>query len=1122
MSDALAHVSELSDFAVVWLATDRPLVSTWHEARLPEPRTATRLLLANGQVVVEGNVVFIPLVAQGLLHGWIAGHSTGPLVPAITSFAAQCAAALLLTEAPQGSRDAERERTIIDMIVEATTGTLDLDLLLRRIAAGVGELIDARGFYVALIDRETDELSFAYMHTPENAAAPDTRWPAGHGLTGHIVRTGEPLVTDDYLEECHLRGIAPQGPPDLGYAKAWLGVPLRHNDQTLGVMVVTHAIPGVVFKPSDVQLLSTVAAQAAAAVANAQLYARADLQAKQLTLINQIGRTIASTLDLQAVPSLLVRELTSALEIEAASLYRYDPDSGSLVANIEQHPSVTRNTTPSSTAYRALEQGEILISTDTVPGEAGTSQSIMCAPLTGRQFRGVIELRSRDLGRFRATDVALMQAVAEQATIALENAQLYGQTDEALRRQLRGVEEHNRQLANVVAIGDTMRAALSVEELSDVLCHAVHELTESRRVVVGTIDIENDRLRLTSSIGLDQARVRARWVPLGEMSEWLKETDQVGRFTHHVGVHPWLPAFEDAYVVAIHDARRDLVGAVLLDAGDEALPLTADLLQSLEIVANQAGIAFTSAGLYTEQQRTVDRLTALNALSLTVSTQQLSDSEVITMAIAGAIGTTGGVAGGVLLQFEDQPAASYVAGLTVELNGAWIADLVPVDRDFVELVDGDIPAALASENIQRVLVAPLRGAKQSIGTLWIGYTQATGTTAERETAVLYARMTGAVLENIYLAAAVRNARDRMASILTSTREGMLLVGEDLRVSIANPAFAALLSVHQEAIQGNTIHDVCTSSVLTGVPSDVQAAICSAVEQVVAGAIDGEEGQLSLLNGPERFLTWSVLPVRATAGMTSGALLVLRDVTADRQMERLRQDLANMIVHDLRSPLTNMLVSVDLLLKPATGPLNERQARILNIASSSCHQMLDLINALLDIRRLERQTLDLDTQPTSLANVADGVLDVLERIAEDKVVRVAVELDSLPDVEADAEMIRRVLQNLVDNALKFSPPETTVQITGARHNPGELPEGHPPGDWIVVNVQDQGTGVPEEYQQLIFELFVQAPEGHGHGTGIGLAFCKLAVEAHGGRIWVESTPGNGATFRFTLPIPTRGS
>jgi NtrC-family two-component system sensor histidine kinase KinB len=235
------------------------------------------------------------------------------------------------------------------------------------------------------------------------------------------------------------------------------------------------------------------------------------------------------------------------------------------------------------------------------------------------------------------------------------------------------------------------------------------------------------------------------------------------------------------------------------------------------------------------------------------------------------------------------------------------------------------------------------------------------------------------------------------------------------------------------------------------------------------------------------------------------------------MERLRQDLANMIVHDLRSPLTNMLVSVDLLLKPATGPLNERQNRILNIASASCHQMLDLINALLDIRRLEKRTMELQTQPTYLAAIADGVIEVLERIAEDKVIRVEVDLDGLPPIEVDPEMIRRVIQNLVDNALKFSPPSSTVRITAARAQHTNIPDDLPRGEWIVVDVQDQGTGVPEEYQKLIFELFVQAPEGHGHGTGIGLAFCKLAVEAHGGRIWVESIPGEGATFRFTLPV-----
>jgi NtrC-family two-component system sensor histidine kinase KinB len=111
----------------------------------------------------------------------------------------------------------------------------------------------------------------------------------------------------------------------------------------------------------------------------------------------------------------------------------------------------------------------------------------------------------------------------------------------------------------------------------------------------------------------------------------------------------------------------------------------------------------------------------------------------------------------------------------------------------------------------------------------------------------------------------------------------------------------------------------------------------------------------------------------------------------------------------------------------------------------------------------------------------------------------------------------VLQNLIDNATKFSPQGGNVHVSGYLADETRLPAGHAPGRWLVVQVVDAGPGVPEAYRAVIFELFGQAPQGRGRGSGLGLAFCKLAVAAHGGMIWVEDAPYGGALFRFTLPL-----
>lgn len=965
MERTLEQSAGLTRFDLIWASASGERSLRAGPALLPPPSPAARLQMADGSVAVEGGSAYVPMIARGLLQGWIATAAAASVEPWLSAWAAHCASALISVDVVAVTRGPDRERMVIDAIARVVSSTLDLDLLLDRIATMVGELIDARGFYVALIDQQTQQLGIACLHVPEGNLRPDMHWALDEGLTGVIIRTGEPLATTDYLRECERRGITPLKPTGVAYARAWLGVPLLHQEQTLGVMVIMHDAAGVQFEASDVQLLSTVAYQAAAAVANAQLY---------------------------------------------------------------------------------------------------------------------------------------------------------GQTDEALRTHVHDLEDRNRQLAEMLRIGNTFRATFSVQQLGEMITESVQALVDSPRVLLGLVDAEQGRIRIRAGSGLSTDRTgqtAERSISLQQLTTWLMQARPTGTLSYQLGRHPWLPEFENVLVLAIHDSMGALIGAIFLETGG-ALPLAPGLMRTLEIVANQAGIALTNATLYLEQQQTVDRLTALNALSLTVSTGQLAEDEIITMAVAGAVGTTGGQGGGAVIAVDGRAPAHYQIDVQTVVQPDWLHQISRAGVEYIELVDDEVPVALRDEGIQRMLVVPLRGANIAVGTLWIGYVQSFSTRAERETAVLYAKMTGAVLENLYLAGAVRNAHDRMASILLSTREGMLLVGEDSRVSITNRAFGDLLGIDQNGLRNRTIVDISGDDSLGMLPEHVRASICSALQKVVEGASDVAEGELILPGATERHLTWNVLPVHAAARDNAGALLVMRDVTADRQMERLRQDLANMIVHDLRSPLTNMLVSVDLLLKPATGPLNERQQRILNIASNSTHLMLDLVNALLDIRRLEQRAVELQRRPIDLPGVAEAVTDLLERIAEDKAVRVTVDLDALPLVEADPEMIRRVLQNLVDNALKFSPPDTSVQIGGAVATRAMLPAGHPDGRWVIVEVRDQGTGIPEEYQQVIFQLFVQAPEGHGHGTGIGLSFCRLAVEAHGGRIWVESTPGQGSTFRFTLP------
>lgn len=1116
---------------LMWQAdgTLQSLFNTQPTLRLPT--LTERLQLLGGSNADGGNTTYVPMVVLGELRGWVALQPTQGDSGALQHLVAQAGTSLALLERQAYQVSASRELAMMDKIGRLLASTLQLDQLLPNLAAVISELVVADLFYIALLDETTDELYFAFLSSPEGRSVPQDRWASDMGLTGQILRSGAPIVTDDYLTECARRHVQPSRPANYGYRHAWLGVPLAHHDRVLGVMVAMCDDPAFRYSESDVHLLSSVAAQAAAAVANAQLYKRVEQQAKQLELINQIGRTISATLDPQEVPALIMQALQDALNVEDGALLIEDHLSGDLLVRFSLQPKAgLRLPRDVGFAGEALRLRSVVIANNVQQDprlyapldRAGPvlTHSVLCAPVAGRQqLRGVLQLRNKRGGPFTAADAQVLEAVAEQAAVALENAELYSHTDSALTAHIADLEQRNHQLTNIVAISNALRSTNDIRDVGRHIVTTIQAMTGSPRVIVGFLESERQQVRVVAQAGLDPAITVPRqefWMPLNLVEQAIQSAAQIGTVTYRLGQHPIARGFDDCVVLPLRDPNGYLVGLIGLDQGPLAEPLPGALVQELEIIANQAAIAIVNARLANEQEQTVNRLTALNALSLTVTTTQLSTDEIMQMTVGGAIGTTNGLGGGAFVRGRDDTIRRLVLDLPSGSDAALVPWLEPITADYFELVDTEVPPSLKAAGVNSVLIVPVRGAKLTLGSLWIGYSDTLLAPTEREMAVLYAKTAGAVLENLRLFDQVSASHDRLASILASTAEGMVMATAQGRIAAANAAFTRLLGLPSDMGEDRMLRDVFSDPNLAADHRQLRP-LNAALEQVAQGSARECEGEITITAPVPRDLAWSVLPIREQVALQQAALLVLRDVTAERQMEKMRQDLSNMIVHDLRAPLTNMMVSIDLLLKQVSGPLTPSQQRIVQIAGASSQQMLDLVNALLDIRRLEQRQLELQQQPVELYEIVESVFERLESIAEDRKLRLSNLSAPLPAVHVDVDLLRRVLQNLVHNAAKFSPRGGMIQISGFVADAQMLPYNHPDGRWLVVDVADNGPGVPESYRTVIFELFSQAPQGRGQGTGLGLAFCKLAIAAHGGTIWIEDGPSGGAIFRFTLPL-----
>lgn len=285
-----------------------------------------------------------------------------------------------------------------------------------------------------------------------------------------------------------------------------------------------------------------------------------------------------------------------------------------------------------------------------------------------------------------------------------------------------------------------------------------------------------------------------------------------------------------------------------------------------------------------------------------------------------------------------------------------------------------------------------------------------------------------------------------------------------------------------------------------------------LEKLRSGELISYEAALCTLQGTEIPVQVYARSVQTDTDDTR-VQWILRDLTERNDLDRLREDLTAMIYHDLRSPLSNIISSLEMLSamlnsdSVTAGLEDEMVQSMLDIARRSTERIQRLTHSLLDIHRLESGQTIGNRQPVDMHVLVEDALEVVQPAIDNKTARVSVQLDpQLPLVPADADMVRRVLINLLENAVKFGPEQSAIQVAIRRQN-----------GFVVTQVKDSGPGIPLAHQERIFEKFTRVSMKDGpKGLGLGLAYCRLAIAAHGGQIWLESEPGHGSTFSFTLP------
>jgi signal transduction histidine kinase len=423
-----------------------------------------------------GPALFVPLPGWG----WL---TVGPT--RLERFRARDAW-FLETLAPQVVAALDRVRLITDLerrvqelevvgtIAQSVSFSVQPDDLMELIYTQTNRVLDARNFYIALYDPRSRTLRFAFYVENGERRYPEDVWPDTEGLTGLIVRTGHPIVTDDYLTECQRRGVRPGGRP----GKAWMGMPLISQDRVLGVINISSFDPNVTYTPEQVRVFQVIADQAATILDKARLYQETEKWARRLEGLNEVGHLLASTLDLNRLLDLTVQKAVDLLEAEAGSLLLVDEESGDLVFQVAVGvPDLTGTRLPAGTGIagqvvrenRPVRVDDVRQDRHWYPEVDRRShfvtRSLLCAPLTARgTVIGVLEVLNRRDGRpFDDEDERLLTAFAAQAAVAIQNARLFAMTDQALAarvEELSMMQRIDRELNATLDYEQTMRAAL--------------------------------------------------------------------------------------------------------------------------------------------------------------------------------------------------------------------------------------------------------------------------------------------------------------------------------------------------------------------------------------------------------------------------------------------------------------------------------------------------------------------------------------------------------------------------------------------------------------------------------------------------------------------------------------
>jgi two-component system, NtrC family, sensor histidine kinase KinB len=992
---------------------------------------------------------------------------------------------------------------------------LDLDAALAATVEEAGRALGASRCFVRLGDIDGNLPVIAQWHAPGSQPLnTDTDRLAGSNLAA---RTRTTVAVGDLdhapeLDDPTLGGLDVLR--ELG-THAVVSTPILVEDRSIGVLTAHRDTVGA-WSRGDVVLIEAVAAEAGLTIRLARLLAENRERLGQQTALLRAAQVLSGELEVGTVLERLVDEVAELLQADASDCYLYDRERSVLrcaaVHGFDQSLVGFEFTAARGLAGLAIREGRPLVASDyseladAVPNEAyeGFTDAIVAPMRWSDDVQGVLGVGRRSGLAFTSRDADMLEAFAGLASLALRNAETYTRSS----RQAR-VQRGFYRVASV--LGQSLSRAATLEAIAQAAAEALGGaaaavlMTSGRRLALSGAYQLADPFEQVLREGLEngegplvRAATHGRVLAAPTLAEderlpaaWRERAEASG--------------YRALLAVPVEEPRHEAGGLVAVLFTEERV-FTEDDLELARHLADATRGALERSELF-EAERSARALAQQLTRTGRLLTSELDPDAVLDEVVQQAPELVNADACAIRVLEDHELVVSSAVGVGAEdATGSRVPASSLLSGDVVQsrapvaLEDAGSDARLRA--LDPMLAAghaaylgvPLAGAEGTpLGVLAVYAREPRPWRAEEVEAMLaLAASTSAALSNAELYQRVALEKERSFAILANIADGIVAVDREGRVVLWNEAAEQITGVPAGEALGHAPDEVLQGTLGSG--SDTPAG-----DRLVSITRSREEVWLSV--------TEAVM--RDPAGSVNGRIFAFRDISSDRLVEQMKSDFVSTVSHELRTPLTSIYGFAETLLRQDVLFGDEERQTFLGYIASESQRLTGIVDALLNVARLDTGDLQVRLAPTDVLGVLDELVHNVEEGGANGHHFVLDAKEESLAASADRDKLRQVCSILIDNALKYSPAGGTVTVGIERKQ-----------HTVEVSVADQGIGIPQSDQDQIFRKFyrgsdVESRAGAG-GTGLGLFIARGLVTAMGGRIWVESREGEGSTFAFELP------